>query len=195
MPAREPSLINLAKARAKWRPPRPWRSRSESRLIRMYTWQWLLGHGPWCSGRALARWLVVSHTYIQKLARTLSRDENDFLRELGHSDPPTVDALSRAREESKNQRERGLLRMPRCWKKVEFKLGNEVIRAVVPAKPTVVGLGADNPVSPAPINSKRQPDYNAALLWHLRIEGKRKKAMGSWSLSPMRRRRPGMPFR
>jgi len=175
MPSRESSLRNLAKARAKWRPPRPWRSRAESRLIRMLTWQWLLNHGPWCSGRALARWLVVSHTYIQKLARILSRNEDDFLRELRYSDPPTVDALNRAREESKRQRERGLLRTPRRWKRVEFNLGNELIRTVVPAKPTVAGLGADNPASPAPINSKRQPDYNAVLLWHLRMEGERQK--------------------
>jgi hypothetical protein len=33
MPSREASLQNLAKARLRWRRPRPWRSYSESRLI------------------------------------------------------------------------------------------------------------------------------------------------------------------
>lgn len=51
-----------------------WRSRAESRLIRMLVWQWLLGHGPWCSGRALARWLAVSHTvYSETRADTLKK--------------------------------------------------------------------------------------------------------------------------
>lgn len=196
MPSREASLRNLEKARANWQhPPRPWRSRAESRLIRMLTWQWLLGHGPWCSGRALARWLVVSHTYIQKLARALSRNENDFLRELRHSDPPTIEALNLAREESKKQRERGLLRMPRRWKRMEFKLGNEVIRTVVPAKPTVAGLGTDRPVSPAPTNPKKQPDYNAILMWHLRMDGERQKAIEPGRLSSRRHWQPHMPFR
>ena len=94
------SCRNLEKARANWRPPRPWRSRAESRLIRLITWQWLLGHGPWCSGRALARWLGVSHTYIQKLTRTRSRNESDFLREVAYSGLPTNEGLRRAREES-----------------------------------------------------------------------------------------------
>jgi hypothetical protein len=33
MPSHESSMRNLAKARAKWRPPRPWRSSDESRMI------------------------------------------------------------------------------------------------------------------------------------------------------------------
>jgi hypothetical protein len=57
VPSREASLQNLEKARANWRQPRPWRSYAERRLIRMFAWQWLLGRGPWCSGRALAEWL------------------------------------------------------------------------------------------------------------------------------------------
>jgi hypothetical protein len=34
MPSRESSLRNLEKARANWRPPRPWRSSEESQMIR-----------------------------------------------------------------------------------------------------------------------------------------------------------------
>lgn len=132
MPSREASLQNLAKARLRWRPPRPWRSRAEGHLIRLFAWHWHLGHGPWCSGRALALWLGVSHTYIQKLTQALSKNETDFLREVAKSGPPTTEGLRRAREESRQQRERGLLRTQRRWKTVEYKTGRTVVRGVLP---------------------------------------------------------------
>ena len=193
MPSPEASRMNLAKARENWRPPRPWRSQAESRLIRMLTWQWLLGHGPWCSGRALAKWLVVSHTYVQKLARTLSINEVDFLNEVRYSDPPTIEALKRARDESRKQRDCGLLRTPRRWKTIEVNLGhNGIVRAVVPAEPTVPSLGTDPPVTDAPTNTSKAPtDYDDIHVWQLRIDAQRHKGMRS----PMRRWRPGMRFR
>ena len=40
MPSRESSLRNLEKARAKWRPPRPWRCSQESQMIRRFVFQW-----------------------------------------------------------------------------------------------------------------------------------------------------------
>lgn len=70
MPSRESSLRNLEKARAKWRPPRPWRSSQESQVIRRLVFQWFT-----CrdrnrqSGRAWARELGISHTWLQKLVR------------------------------------------------------------------------------------------------------------------------------
>jgi hypothetical protein len=158
MPSREASLRNLEKARANGRPPRPWRSQSESRLIRRFTWHWHLGHGPWCSGRALARWLGVSHTYIQKLARTLPRNESDFLREVAHFGPPTTEGLRRAREESKQQRERGLLRRQPRWKTVEFRFGNKAVRDFVPTKPNAATLVANDlflPDAPGPTSVTR----------------------------------------
>src|SRR6202795_2014870 len=164
MPSREASLRNLAIARSRWSRPRPWRSRAESRVIRLYAWQWLLERGPWCSGRALARWLGVSHTYIQKLARTLSRDENAFLREMRHSAPPSFEGLRRAREESRQQRERGWLRTQPRWKAVQIKIGNNVVRDFVPTKPNAATLVANNPVlpdAPTPTNpSHKKLDYN-----------------------------------
>src|SRR5208282_4140615 len=103
MPSPETSRQNLAKAKARWRAPRPWRSPAETRLIRTFVWHCYLGRGPWCSGRAVARWLGVSHTYIQKLTRTLSRNESDFLREVAYSGLPSLEGLRRAREESRQQ--------------------------------------------------------------------------------------------
>jgi hypothetical protein len=190
MPSRESSLRNLEKARANGRPPRPWRSRSESRLIRSFAWHWHLGRGPWCSGRALARWLGVSHTYIQKLTRTLSRNENDFLRQVvAYFGPPTIEGLQRAREESRQQRERGLLRRQRRWKTVEYNIGNTVVRGFVPTEPNAATLVANNPFPPDAPTIPDKLDYNAMYMWNLRMDAVREKAMRPWR--PIRWR-PGM---
>ncbi len=184
MPSRESSLRNLQKARAIGRPPRPWRSRSESRLIRSFAWQWHLGRGPWCSGRALARWLGVSHTYVQKLTRTLPRSESDFLREVARHGVPTKEALRDAREKSRQQRERGLLRTQPRWKKVEYRFGDTLLRDFVPTKPNAATMVANNPFLPdAPasaIPKNGKSDYTAMYMWHLRIGAERAKVTESW---------------
>jgi hypothetical protein len=199
MPSREASLRNLAKARLGWHPPRPWRSRSESRLIRSFVWYWYLGRGPSCSGRALARWLGVTHTYVHKLTRTLSRNESDFLREIARHGTPTVESLRRAREESRHQRERGLLRTQRRWKTVEYRIGETVLRDCVPTKPNAATLAANNrflPDGPAPaIPSQGKLDYNAMYLWNLRMNSEHEKATRLWSSTRRTRWRPGMPLR
>ena len=193
MPSREASLRNLARAKANWRRPRPWRSRAESRLIRLVTWQWHLGHGPWCSGRALARWLGVSHTYIQKLKRVLSSRESDFLREVAYSGPPTVEGLRRAREESRQQRERGLLRRQRRWKTVEYRIGNTVVRGVVPTEPNAATLVANNPFLPdAPTPTiPEKLDYTAMHMWNLRMIAAREAGTTALRPAPRIRWRPG----
>lgn len=182
MPSHESSLRNLEKARANGRPPRPWRSRAESRAIRMITWQWLLDHGPWCSGRALARWLGVSHTYVQKLARTLSKNENDFLRQVRYFGAPSIDGLRHARDESRKQRERGFLRIQPRWKWVEFNIGGTIVRDRVPTKPNAATFVAQNPLlSDAPASPNRTnhlPNYTTMYMWHLRVNAERDKPMG-----------------
>ena len=165
-------------------------------LIRSFAWQWHLGRGPWCSGRALARWLGVSHTYIQKLTRTLSRNESDFLREVAYSGLPTNEGLRRAREESRQQRERGWLRTQRRWKAVEYKIGDTVVRDFVPTKPNAATLVANNPFLPdAPtsaIATQGKLDYNAIHMWNLRMNGEREKAMRPWSMARRTRWSPVM---
>jgi hypothetical protein len=196
MPSREASLRNLVKARLHWRAPRAWRSRSESRLIRSFVWNWHLGHGPWCSGRALARWLGVSHTYIQKLTRTLSQNESDFLREVAFRGIPTVEGLRRAREESRQQREHGLLRRQRRWKTVEYRIGNIVLRDVVPTKPNAATLVAVDPFlpdEPTP-TIPGKIDYNAMYMWNLRINAAHETAISPWRPARKIRWRPGMTF-
>jgi hypothetical protein len=184
LPSREASRRNLAIARSRWRRPRPWRSQSESRVIRLYVWQWFLGHGPWCSARALAGWLGVSHTYIQKLMRSLPRDENTFLREMRRSEPPSLEALRCARVESGQERDRGLLRSQPRWKAVEYKIGNTVLRDFVPTKPNAATRAAKNPFvpnAPGQTNPDRAKlDYNAIYMWNLKVSAERAKSTEPW---------------
>jgi hypothetical protein len=94
MPSYESSMRNLAKARAKWRPPRPWRSTDESRMIRRYVFLWYTGRGSKPSGRAWAKQLGISHTWLQKLIRQFQADPSEMYRghlqesdRLGRSNP------------------------------------------------------------------------------------------------------------
>jgi hypothetical protein len=173
MPSREASLRNLEEARANWRRPRLWRSHAERRQIRMFAWQWLLGHGPWCSGRALAEWLGVSHTYIQKLSRTLPRDENEFLHHVRcYGGVPSTGALRSARESSRREREQGLLRTQPRFKGVEIRVGSNLVRTLEPTKPNAATRVAQNPFlpsAPKSPNRTRGLDYTAIHMWNLRI--------------------------
>jgi hypothetical protein len=65
MPSPEASRRNLQKARARWQAP----ERSEG--IKDLVWEWHISTAPKESGRALARRLGVSHTYVRKLVRKL----------------------------------------------------------------------------------------------------------------------------
>jgi hypothetical protein len=87
--------------------------------------------GKW-SGRAVARYLGVSHTWIQKLVRQFSADPCGIERDARRHFPATFEQLSRAQDETRKQKERGW--PPRRWRWAEFKIGDEVVRAVVPTK-------------------------------------------------------------
>jgi len=110
MPSYESSMRNLAKARALWRPPRPWRSRDEARMIRRYVFQWLTARGKKPSGRAWAKELGISHTWLQKLARKFMADPNEMWRLQAAKGDPKFTELTRAQEYSRQMRERGQLR-------------------------------------------------------------------------------------
>lgn len=110
MPSYETSMRNLAKARAKWRPPRPWRSSDEARMIRRYAFLWYTGRGQKPSGRAWARKLGISHTWLQKLLRQFRADPSKMYREARRCGDPTYAQLTRAREYSRQMGECGELR-------------------------------------------------------------------------------------
>ena len=119
MPSLEASLQNLEKAKANWRRPRRFRSAQESWVIWRLVCQWLSYRGPKWSARAVGRRLGVSHAYIQKLVREFAEDPSKIER-MAQSSIATFDELSRAQQETRQQKERGRLREPRRWKRAEF---------------------------------------------------------------------------
>jgi hypothetical protein len=110
MPSHESSMQNLAKARAVWRPPQPWRSRDEARLIRRYVFQWLTARGKKPSGRSWARRLGISHTWLQKLIRKFMADSGEMWRLQAAKGDPKFTEFTRAQEYGRQMRERGELR-------------------------------------------------------------------------------------
>jgi hypothetical protein len=107
------SMQNLRKARSspRWNPPRPWRAKEESRMIRRYVYLWLTSRDlnkP--SGRSWAKQLGVSHTWLQKLVREFQEYPDETQREMGRYGDPTLALLDRAREYTRRMRERGELR-------------------------------------------------------------------------------------
>ena len=210
MPSREASLRNLAKARANWRPPRPWRSIQETGIIRRLAWQWFTYEAPgkW-SLRAVARWLGVTHTYVQKLVREFKRNPSEMQREARFKAPATIDELERARAETRRQRECGQLREFRKRKWAEFKVGDQVIRHAVLTKAEQRRQAAEargRPLGPTyvpyfelPVWAKGLPSYvpqtplvPSVTSNHVMGQGQRRQ------LRPMRfgrRWRPGMSWR
>jgi transcriptional regulator with XRE-family HTH domain len=99
----------------------------------VYQWSTYRGLGKW-SGRAVARRLGVTHTYIQKLLRQFHADPGEMLSMLSEYGVADFGDLNRAREHSRRMKERGELRRPRRWKWAEFKVGDQVVRWVAPTK-------------------------------------------------------------
>jgi hypothetical protein len=114
-------------------------------VIRRLVCQWFNygGPGKW-SGRAVARRLGISHTYIQKLIREFMADPRSMLRECAISGEATFGHLNRAQEETRQQKEYGLLRSHRRWKWAELKVGDQVVRALVQTKASLERFGQDS---------------------------------------------------
>jgi hypothetical protein len=101
--------------------------------IKRLVWQWFTYQGPekWYA-RAISRRLGVSHTYFQKLVREFVADPSKIEQAVRSTHPATFDQLSRAQEETEQQKMRGWLRPPRRWSVAVFKIGDEVVRALAP---------------------------------------------------------------
>ncbi|HVA16201.1 MAG TPA: hypothetical protein VMV59_00660 [Candidatus Dormibacteraeota bacterium] len=136
MPSHEVSLRNLQKARAAWsHPARPWRSFQESRLIERLAWQWFnAGDARQWSERAVARWLGVSHTYVQKLVRKFRAEPEKMRSTQAAFGPATFEQLNSGREFTRQAKERGYLRSPKRWKLATFQVGSNTVRAIVLTK-------------------------------------------------------------
>jgi len=115
MGMRDAAIRNLDRAMrsGKWRRPRPRRSREETYLIKRLVWLWFNHRGL---GRtresihSLSRALMVSRSYIQKLVRGFKRDPREMQEWDQRRGPAHPAQLARAQEETRRQRERGLLR-------------------------------------------------------------------------------------
>ena len=144
---------NMAKARAaRKREPLRWRSGLESRIIEQLAWQWWRttsrgeGRGvrdevrfaapkasplrPWAKLR-VARFLGVSHTWVNKLVKRFEADPDRMRRRMAGFAPATLEKLERAREETRRQRELGWLRGPIQRRRVKWILGGKTQRAIV----------------------------------------------------------------
>jgi hypothetical protein len=120
MPSYEASMRNLAKAQAMGRPPRPWRSSQESQIIRRYVFQWFTCRDRRPSGRAWARQLGISHTWLQKLVREFMADPSIMWRLQRTKGDPKFEEFSRAKQYSSQMENRGELRVGRQAKRVKF---------------------------------------------------------------------------
>ncbi len=109
------SIQNLRKACARRKElgayPRPWRSKEEGLMIRRQVLLWFTcvdQNRP--SGRAWARALGVSHTWLQKVVREFKTDPGEICRLKAYGDPKP-EQLSRALEYTRQMKERGQLRL------------------------------------------------------------------------------------
>jgi hypothetical protein len=76
---------------------------------------------PWAKYR-VARFLDVSHTWVNKLVRRFEADPERMRRKMRAFAPASFEKLERAREETRRQRERGWLRGPIRWRRVKVTL-------------------------------------------------------------------------
>jgi hypothetical protein len=89
-------------------------------MIRRYVFLWHTGRGKKPSGRAWARQLGISHTWLQKLVRRFQADPSEMYREARRCGDPTYPQLTRAQEYSQQMKERGELRSSRLAKVANF---------------------------------------------------------------------------
>jgi len=155
--ARLARLVNIKKARAaRKREPLRWRSGLESRIIEQLVWQWWVETSgewessgewlvasvrknqgqtreagrPWAKQR-VARFLEVSHTWVNKLVKRIERDPDRMRRRMAACAPASFEKLERGREETRRQRKFGWIRGPIRMRRVKWTLGGKPQRAVV----------------------------------------------------------------
>jgi hypothetical protein len=74
---------------------------------------------PWAKYR-VARFLGVSHTWVNKLVKRFEADPERMRRRMAAFAPASFEKLERAREETRRQREYGWLRGGIRWRRVKF---------------------------------------------------------------------------
>lgn len=90
-------------------------------MIRRFAFQWFTcSDRSRPSGRAWARALGVSHTWLQKLVREFQADPNKMRRLQAAKGDPKFPELSRSQECTRRMRERGELRLARGDERAKF---------------------------------------------------------------------------
>ena len=85
---------------------------------------------PWAKQR-VARFLGVSHTWVNKLVKRFEADPDRMRRRMAAFAPATLEKLERAREETRRQRELGWLRGPIQRRRVKWTVEGKTQRAIV----------------------------------------------------------------
>ncbi len=89
-------------------------------MIRRFVFQWSTCCGTKPSGRAWARALGISHTWLQKLVRQFQADPSQMWRLQRANGDPRFTELSRAQGYSQQMRERRELRSSRLARMAKF---------------------------------------------------------------------------
>lgn len=84
---------------------------------------------PWAKLR-VARFLGVSHTWVNKLVKKFEADPERMRRKMAAFGPASIDKLERAREETRWERERGRLRGPIRYRRVKVMIQGKKTRVV-----------------------------------------------------------------
>jgi hypothetical protein len=79
----------------------------------------------------VARFLGVSHTWVNKLVKRFEADPERMRRRMAAFAPASFEKLERAREETRREHEHGRLRGAIRWRRVKFVLGGKKRTAVV----------------------------------------------------------------
>ena len=88
---------------------------------------------PWAKYR-VARFLGVSHTWVNKLVKRFEADPERMRRKMRAFAPASFEKLERAREETRRERERGWLRGPIRWRRVKVTIQGRKQRVVAPTR-------------------------------------------------------------
>ena len=85
---------------------------------------------PWAKYR-VARFLGVSHTWVNKLVKRFEKDPDRMRRRMAAFAPASIEKLEQAREETRWERERGRLRGPIRYRRVKVTLEGKKRKVMV----------------------------------------------------------------
>jgi len=136
--------------------------------------QWSVRRGgsgaarPWAKLR-VARFLGVSHTWVNKLVKRFEADPDRMRRKMAAFAPASIEKLERAREETRRQRERGWLRGPIRYRRVKVTLYGKKRKVMVPTKQNKQQIPHAAAVRPVrndniPLPYREIPDWAKGLL-------------------------------